>query len=128
MKKKITRRKFIKKGSAGLAGVSMLSTSALSYGRILGSNDSIQMGIIGIRGRGGSHIENFAQMKNVSIKYLVDIDENQFGDRLNQVEELAGYRPQTEWDMRRIFDGFEFCPWRVGRAQGRSFTEFGQLE
>ncbi|MUH34639.1 gfo/Idh/MocA family oxidoreductase [Zobellia amurskyensis] len=107
MKKKITRRKFIKKSSAGLAGASMLSTSALSYGRILGSNDAIQMGVIGIRGRGGSHIENFAQMKNVRLKYLVDIDENQFGERLTQVEKLAGYRPQTEWDMRRVFDDKE---------------------
>lgn len=107
MKKGITRRKFIKKGSVGVAGVSMLSTSALSYGRILGSNDSIQMGIIGIRGRGGSHIENFGKMKNVRLKYLVDVDENQFKDRLDQVEKFAGYRPQTEWDMRRVFDDKE---------------------
>ncbi len=90
MKKSITRRKFIKKSSAGIAGVSMMSTSALSYGRILGANDAIQMGIIGIRGRGGSHIENFGKMKNVRLKYLVDIDENQFKDRLDQVEKFAG--------------------------------------
>ncbi len=107
MKKTITRRKFIKKGSAGLAGVAILSSSALSYGRILGSNDTIQMAVIGIRGRGGSHINNFAKMNNVRLKYLVDVDENQFKRRLDEVEKLAGYRPQTEWDMRRVFDDKE---------------------
>ena len=107
MKKTITRRKFIKKGSAGLAGAAILSSSALSYGRILGANDTIQMAVIGIRGRGGSHINNFAKMNNVRLKYLVDVDENQFKRRLDEVEKLAGYRPQTEWDMRRVFDDKE---------------------
>ncbi len=107
MKKKISRRKFIKKGSAGLAGTAMLSTSALSYGRILGSNDTIQMAVIGIRGRGGSHIGNFSKMKNVRLKYLVDIDENLFKKRLDGLEESVGYRPQTEWDMRKVFDDKE---------------------
>lgn len=107
MKKKITRRKFIKKGSAGLAGTAMLSTSALSYGRILGSNDTMQMAVIGIRGRGGSHISNFSKMKNVRLKYLVDIDENLFKRRLDGLEKSVGYRPQTEWDMRKVFDDKE---------------------
>jgi predicted dehydrogenase len=62
------------------------------------------MAVIGIRGRGGSHINNFAKMKNVRIKYLVDIDENLFGHRIEQVEKIAGYRPDTVWDMRKVFD------------------------
>ncbi len=107
MKKTITRRKFIKKGSAGLAGVAILSNSALSYGRILGANDALHMAVIGIRGRGRNHIEQFAKMKNVRVKYLVDVDENLFKDRLNMVEKLAGYIPQTEWDMRKVFDDKE---------------------
>ncbi|WP_149275319.1 Gfo/Idh/MocA family protein [Pareuzebyella sediminis] len=107
MKQKITRRKFVKTGSAGLVGASFLSTSALSYGRILGANDRLQMAVIGIRGRGGSHIDNFGKMKDVHLKYLVDIDENLFKERLDEVEQFAGYRPQTEWDMRRVFDDKE---------------------
>jgi len=107
MKNNITRRKFIKKGSTGLIGAAMLSTSALSYGRILGSNDTLQMAVIGIRGRGGNHISHFSQMKNVRLKYLVDIDENLFKKRLDGLEKSVGYRPQTEWDMRKVFDDKE---------------------
>jgi len=106
MKKSITRRKFIKKGSAGLAGAAMF-TSALSYGRILGANDTLQMAVIGIRGRGGSHISNFSKMKNVRIKYLVDVDENLFKRRLDEMEKSVGYQAKTEWDMRRVFDDKE---------------------
>jgi predicted dehydrogenase len=105
MSKNISRRSFLKTGSLGLAaGSVMLSTSAKSYARIMGANDRINMAVIGIRGRGGSHIRNFLNIKDVHIKYLVDVDENQFKSRLNEVEKIAGYKPQTEWDMRRVFD------------------------
>ncbi len=105
MKKSISRREFVKKGSLGVAAGSVLmSASAKSYSRIMGSNDRINMAVIGIRGRGSSHINNFLDIKGVHLKYLVDVDENQFNRRLKEVEAQAGYTPQTEWDMRRVFD------------------------
>ncbi len=105
MKNEISRRRFIKHGSLGLAASSvMFSAPARTAANIFGANDTINLAVIGIRGRGGSHIGNFAGMKNVRIKYLVDIDENLFGRRIKQVEEIAGYTPQTEWDMRKVFD------------------------
>ena len=60
------RREFIKKTAIGAAGVAVgaHAFSAKSYGRILGANDRVIMGIIGLRGRGGSHINNFAGMYN----------------------------------------------------------------
>lgn len=103
--KKSTRREFIKTGSLGMiAGSAMFSTGPRVFANILGANDTINMAVIGIRGRGGSHIRNFAKMKNVKIKYIVDIDENLFDERIKDVEEIAGYRPKAVWDMRRVFD------------------------
>jgi len=105
MPKSISRRKFLATGAAGIAGGALLSSiPASSYARILGANDTINMAVIGIRGRGGSHIENFSVMKNVKLKYLVDVDANLFERRLKQVEEKAGYRPGTEMDMRKVFE------------------------
>jgi predicted dehydrogenase len=105
MAKEISRREFVKRGSMGLAAGSVLmSTSAKSYAKILGSNDAINMAVIGIRGRGGNHIESFTKMKDVRMKYLVDVDEHQFKRRIEMVEEIAGYRPETEWDMRKVFE------------------------
>ncbi len=100
-----TRRKFIRNSSAGLlAGSAALSFSPRSYARILGANDRLHVAVVGIRGRGGSHMRAYAKMKNVEVKYLVDIDENLFKARLDEMDQLAGYRPRTEWDMRRVFD------------------------
>ena len=108
MSKTMTRRKFISTSAAGVAGGAVLaSIPASSYARILGANDTINMAVIGIRGRGGSHIDNFSGMKNVRLKYLVDIDANQFESRLKGVEEKSGYRPKTEMDMRKVYDDKE---------------------
>ena len=105
MKTDISRRNFIKKGSLGLAaGTAMLSTSAKSYANIMGSNETINVAVIGIRGRGRNHIENFAKMKNVRVKTIVDIDENLFKERIKLIEGIAGNTPLTEWDMRKVFD------------------------
>jgi predicted dehydrogenase len=108
MSKSITRRKFLATSAAGLAGGAILSAvPASSYARILGANDTINMAVIGIRGRGGSHIENFGGMKNVRLKYLVDVDANLFESRIKDVEKQAGYRPKTEMDMRKVYDDKE---------------------
>ncbi|KAA3616320.1 MAG: gfo/Idh/MocA family oxidoreductase [Calditrichaeota bacterium] len=108
MSKKITRRDFIKRGSIGVAaGSALLTSNAASYARIIGSNERLNLAVVGIRGRGRSLIENFAGMKNVRVKTLVDIDENLFADRVKKVEEMAGYKPKTVWDMRKAFDDKE---------------------
>ena len=105
MAKEISRREFVKRGSVGLAaGTVLMSTSAKSYAKILGANDKINMAVIGIRGRGGNHIESFSGMKDVHLKYIVDVDEHLFKRRLDEVEQIAGYRPKTEWDMRKVFE------------------------
>ena len=104
MSKNMSRREFITRGAAGVAaGAAVASTmNAKSYARILGANDRINIAVIGIRGQGGTHIRSYAEMKKVNLKYLVDIDENLHGPRQKEVEEIAGYRPKTAWDMREV--------------------------
>ena len=58
------RRTFIRKTALGTAGVSvgLTAMSAKSYGRILGANDRINMGVIGLRGRGKGLMDAFSSM------------------------------------------------------------------
>jgi len=49
----ISRRTFLEKSAAALAGSAILPRTALSYERVVGANDRISLGHIGIGSRGG---------------------------------------------------------------------------
>ena len=73
-------------------------------GRVLGANDTIRVGVAGIRGRGQSHIDAFAsQLKNenVQVTYLIDPDTRLFDSRKSKVTQTGGNDPQTVKDIRK---------------------------
>ena len=45
----INRRDFLEKSAAAIAGGAVLPSTALSYARVLGANDRISLGHIGMR-------------------------------------------------------------------------------
>ena len=98
------RRNFIKQSLAGVAGVAM-SFDAKSYASIMGANDRINLGVIGIRNQGSVHIDSYCKLKdshNVRIKTLCDADEQLFESRSKMVEK-TGTKPGTVWEMERVF-------------------------
>jgi predicted dehydrogenase len=103
------RRTFIKKTAIGTAGVSMGLTafSAKSYGRILGANDRINIGVIGLRGRGQQHLESFSGMYNdgVYVKTVCDVD-SQFLEPSRKVvaENQKDNKPDAVKDLRKIYE------------------------
>ncbi len=106
------RRDFIKKSLIGGAGLAIggMGFSAKSYGSILGANDRINVAVIGIRGRGVSHIDAWCELKeshNVRLKTLCDTDEQFFDPRSKTVFDKTGLKPSTEWDMRKVLDDKE---------------------
>ena len=103
------RREFIRQGVVGSAAIAIggMGFTAKSYGSIIGSNDRINLCVIGLRGRGEFHISEWATLKdarNVRIKTLCDVDEQYFAERSALAEKLTGFKPGTEFDMRRVFD------------------------
>jgi predicted dehydrogenase len=62
--KKIDRRDFIEKSAVAVAVGASLSSSALSYSRIVGANDRISVGHIGIGSRGSELDGMVAKLKN----------------------------------------------------------------
>jgi predicted dehydrogenase len=106
------RREFIKQSVLGTAGIAIggVAFSAKSYRAIQGANDRIHVAVCGIRSQGGTHIDNWAVIKdskNVRIKTLCDADEQFFPDRVKQVINKTGETPETVWDMRKVFDDKE---------------------
>lgn len=104
-----SRRDFIMdslKGGAGIA-IGRLGFSALSYSRIMGANDRINVAVIGYRTQGQTHINNWCRLKdsrNVLLKTICDTDEQLWPASVKTITEKTGVKPATEWDMRKVFD------------------------
>ncbi len=104
-----SRREAIKLMAAGAAGLTIggMGFSAKSYARIRGANDRIGIAVIGVRGQGGFHLQNWAgmaQTENILVKTICDVDENTWPERVAETAQLQGETPKTEYDMRRVFD------------------------
>lgn len=103
------RREFIKTGILGTAGIAIggMGFSAKSYGAIQGSNDRLNVAIVGLKGQGGSHVGSYSSLKdskNVRIKTLCDVDEQFYAARIKTVQEKTGETPGTAWDIRKVLE------------------------
>ncbi|SIR11336.1 Gfo/Idh/MocA family protein [Maribacter ulvicola] len=103
------RRSFIKKTTLGATGVALGSFAfpAKSYSNILGANDRVILGSVGIRGRGKGLLDSFTKMhdKGVFVKTLCDVDSSLFNERVQlATNNQGGKAPKTETDMRNVFD------------------------
>lgn len=106
------RREFIKKSILGTAGIAIggVGFSTRSYSSIVGSNDRINLAVVGIRGQGGTHIDSWCSLtenRNIRLKTICDVDEQYYAEKSKIIFDKTGVKPVTEWDMRKVFDDKE---------------------
>ncbi len=106
------RRDFIKKSVIGSAGMAIggIGFSSKSYGSIAGSNERINIAVVGIRNQGSVHIDTWCGLsknQNVAIKTICDADEQFFDSRSKTIQERTGVKPLTEWDIKKVLDDKE---------------------
>jgi len=102
--KKRTRRQFLQESVFAAAAISAAPMiSSITRGQT-SANDKLLCAIIGVNGRGGSHISAFSSRKDCEIAYIVDIDENVGRKRCDSIEKRTGKRPKWVSDMREVFD------------------------
>lgn len=103
-----SRRNFIKKTMAASAAVSLggilPSFGAKSYGSILGANERIRVGIMGVHARGLALSKNYAQQKNCEIIYISDVDSQSMNKCIDTVEKIQGKRPKAAPDFRKALE------------------------
>ena len=106
MHKKTTRRAFITTSAAAAAGLSLSTQgmAAASYQKIIGANDTIRMGFIGVGNRGTQLLRTFMKQPDVTVAALCDVyrpyitrDRSQVHARY--LKELSGQVP----DMGETF-------------------------
>lgn len=92
----MNRRYFL--GAAAMAG------AAASRSLAVAANEKVNVGLIGVGGRGRGLTRAFNDLPEVNVAYLCDADQASL-ERAGQVLERAGARaPATTNDMRRLFD------------------------
>ena len=101
MNHNFTRRKFIKTVGIGAAGFAILPSL---YSKAAPS-DKLRIAHIGLGGMGNNHLKWFANIPEVDIVALCDVDELHLG---NTLKTLQGIHPDTKaqkyGDFRRILD------------------------
>ena len=98
------RRSFIRKSGAATAGTLMSGQLLGRPGRQNSPNHTIRMAVIGIRSRGMDHCRALAQIPDVQIATLCDIDQRLLPRAVAEVEKLTGYRPATTTEYRKVLD------------------------
>jgi predicted dehydrogenase len=104
---KSNRREFIKTSALGVAGITLsgMGLNASVYNRILGSNDRINVAIIGLGRRLGAFTEPIAlQPVNARLLYLCDVMKKQRDNAASTFARHLDYQPKLENDFRRVLE------------------------
>lgn len=101
----ISRRSFVSSAAAGVAGGLVAGTPAMaqtaaSRSRVIGANDRIRIGSIGVGGMGRSHLGNFQQHDDVQIVTVCDVWDVNRRRAQRMTEKQAGGAATMESDFR----------------------------
>ena len=98
-----TRRNFLKTASLAAAGVA-LSQTARSYAGIIGANDRINFGIIGLHNRAYAHLEGARMAPNTAVTHICDVDKRDLAKFGKAVKENFGSEAKELADFRKMLE------------------------
>jgi predicted dehydrogenase len=109
----VNRREFLEDSSllAALAGAGLLGSTATAAekkeeAKKQDASDRLHVAVIGVNGRGMSHVGAFAgnNKLNTVITTICDADEAVIGKAMKAVEDAQGKAPKYEQDLRKLLD------------------------
>jgi len=101
------RRDFIQKSATAAAATGLISTlpgTLSASSRILGANERVNVGAIGLKGMGMSDLKSFLKMDGVECLALCDVDRNILEERAAEVEEIQGKKATLYDDYRKLLE------------------------
>jgi len=87
-----SRRQFLKRTAAGL-------TVLAPMGKVLGANDDIRVGIIGLGNKGKGHVGQFMDIPGVRVVALCDVDPERLSKQVKRFDKVFSHT-----DPRRIIE------------------------
>src|SRR5260370_41147223 len=100
----ISRREFLQDSAtfaAALTGSAMLgqglrAEESAKKSKKGDANDTLNVAVIGVRGRGFEHVKSLANRHNCVVTTICDADEAVIGKAMKHVEQVQGKLPKTE--------------------------------
>ncbi|NUQ29101.1 MAG: Gfo/Idh/MocA family oxidoreductase, partial [Acidobacteriaceae bacterium] len=100
----LTRREFSKLVTTAAAGVAVSST-AKSYARVIGANERVNFGVIGLNSRAYAHLSALTTNKaNAAITHVADVDSVILQKFAGETEKSMGAAPKADKDFRKLLE------------------------
>ncbi len=80
---------------------------ATSQFPILGANDRVQVGIVGLGGRGNNHMDYYSSIDECRIAAVCDVNQTARERAIAKINKAKGYNPTEFADMRKLFESKE---------------------
>ena len=94
-----TRRNFLQTSAGAVAATSLLGNTSRAD-----VNGKIRVAVLGVNGRGKTHIKAVGEIEGADVVLLCDPDKNVLEKRAKEFEKKYGRKVETETDMRKVFD------------------------
>ena len=94
----INRRDFVKNSALAVGAPYVLSDSKNT------SNETVRVGVVGLRGRGREHLEGFQRLPGVQVKAICDIDDEIIAASLENFSNSGWEHPAVYKDMRELLE------------------------
>lgn len=106
LNRKISRREFLWQSLLTGAGITILhkNSSFSSPTGIVGANERIRVGIIGLGDHGFKHLTEYLKLPNVEIAAICDIDESRLGFASQELSRKGFSAPFKATDHRYLLD------------------------
>ena len=105
------RREFLQRSAilsaAAAAGVGIDRSvrAADAPAKVKGSvNDRLRVAVVGVHGRGMSHVNGFANKNNCEVVTICDCDEGVIKNAMETVKKTQGEAPKFEKDIRKVLE------------------------
>jgi predicted dehydrogenase len=89
---------------AALAGENTIGKPTLIPSGAFGANDRIRVAVLGVNGRGKSHIESLMKQPNVVVATLCDPDMNLLQEMAKSFEDKYKQKVLIEQDFRKVYE------------------------
>jgi predicted dehydrogenase len=106
---RITRRRFLEDSmfatAAAIAAAGQARFArAQEAGKKAAPSDRLRVAVVGVNGRGMSHVRAFSQRPDTEVAMICDVDESTFAKAKQFVEGKTGKAPAFQQDLRKVLE------------------------